>query len=286
MVLFLGTFATLMAFAPGWVGEAIRRLSGVHPAALAEQGGLWGRLGSMASFIAFTLLLSLTLVEAFCRYVDRRRLQALGWSPRGQRAEIAGGVLLGCGILLTGFLLLLAGGQVHVVSAVFHPAVLGAYFGITLLVALQEELVFRGYVLRNLMDSFPPRQALALSALVFVLVHVSGRSLDPVLLLNAFLGGLLLGMRYVVTLNLWFAVALHLSWNFVEGPVLGFGVSGLPVTGLLALNLEGDPRWTGGRAGLEGSLLLVPVLVAALAGMAVWARRGVPSTPLGTRDGG
>ncbi len=271
--LFLGTFAVLLSRAAGWAGWGFERLSGVRLEALGRDGSLEGRLVAMASFIGFTLCFSLVLAAAFCRIVDRRGLRSLGWTLRGQGKEIVGGLLTGSGILLTAFALLLAADHVDVVEVRVRPGVLGAYLVITLFVALQEELVFRGYVLRNLLDSFPPLVALPLSAGLFLLIHVSGAGADPVMLANALLGGLLLGMRYVFTLNLWFAVALHCSWNFVEGPVLGFGVSGLPVVGVLGLELKGGSRWTGGGAGLEGSMLLTGLLAAAVVTVGMHARR-------------
>ncbi len=268
-VLFLATFTALFSVAPSWVGNAIQWLWRVHPGALGRDGDLWGQLAGMASFIAFGLAFSVALVYAFCRIVDRRSFRSLGWTLRGQARELLGGLALGAGILVGAFLVLLAGDQVEIRAVRLQPAVLAVYFVITLLVALQEELVFRGYVLRNLMDSFPRYGALGASAGLFALIHVSGAAPD-LSVLTAFLGGMLLGVRYIVTLNLWFAVALHLSWNFVEGPLLGFGVSGLPVEGVLDLGLKGESRWTGGAAGLEGSVLLVGVLVVVLVVAAVW----------------
>jgi membrane protease YdiL (CAAX protease family) len=285
-VLFLGVFVALFGSVQELAGRGIEALSGTHPADLGRDGSLAGRLAAMASFIGFSLCFSLALAFVFCRLIDRRRLRALGWGLRGWGPGVAGGLATGAGILLVGFLILLAAGQLRVVAVDFRAGVVAGYLLITLLVALQEELVFRGYVLRNLLDSFSWVAALPLSAGLFLLIHLSGAGADAVTLANAFLGGLLLGLRYVFTLNLWFAVALHFSWNFVEGPLLGFGVSGLPVSGVLVLELEGAPRWTGGEAGFEGSVLLTLLLAVAVAavGLHAWRqRRG--TRPVGPEAG-
>ena len=72
---------------------------------------------------------------------------------------------------------------------------------------------------------------------------------------NLFLAGLLLGINYLYTRNLWFSFFFHFSWNFFQGPILGFRVSGLVFPSLLQTETKGDLFVTGGDFGLEGSIL-------------------------------
>jgi len=74
-------------------------------------------------------------------------------------------------------------------------------------------------------------------------------------LLNLFLAGLLLGLAYVRTRSLALSMGLHLAWNWTQGTLLGFQVSGTASQGLFRPVLQGRPDWlTGGAFGLEGSL--------------------------------
>ena len=58
---------------------------------------------------------------------------------------------------------------------------------------------------------------------------------------------------------------MHLFANFVQGSILGFGVSGGVEQGVLVPHLNGPTWWTGGAFGLEASLPgLVCVLAACL----------------------
>jgi membrane protease YdiL (CAAX protease family) len=97
--------------------------------------------------------------------------------------------------------------------------------------------------------------ALVISSALFSLFHAANANVGVVALLNIFVAGFLLGINYVYTRNIWFAVCLHFSWNFFQGPVLGYEVSGLDLPSLLQQTLKGPGLLTGGEFGFEGSLI-------------------------------
>jgi len=88
--------------------------------------------------------------------------------------------------------------------------------------------------------------------------------IHPLAFANLFLAGLLLGINYIYSRNLWFSFLFHLSWNFFQGPILGFRVSGLSLPPLLVAEPKGDLFITGGEFGLEGSILITIVSVITL----------------------
>jgi hypothetical protein len=79
-------------------------------------------------------------------------------------------------------------------------------------------------------------------------------------------------------------LALAATWvmaRLERRPLRSYGyLYGAPQSGtvdpwrLIATHPTGDPLWSGGSAGPEGSLLLLPLLVALAVGMAFWWRRG------------
>ncbi|HEX4850555.1 MAG TPA: CPBP family intramembrane glutamic endopeptidase, partial [Puia sp.] len=83
-------------------------------------------------------------------------------------------------------------------------------------------------------------------------------------LINIFLAGILLGMNYIFTRNLWFAFLLHFAWNFFEGPILGYKISGINLPTLLQMDLKGDLLLTGGEFGFEGSVINTGLTVIAI----------------------
>ncbi len=86
-------------------------------------------------------------------------------------------------------------------------------------------------------------------------------NLLPHRVLKVFIGGLMLGINYIYTKNLWFGIFLHFGWNFFMGSVLGYEVSGINLQPLLTQNVTGPNLWTGGAFGFEGSVLSMVVNV-------------------------
>ncbi len=112
-------------------------------------------------------------------------------------------------------------------------------------------MVFRGYILNNLMESMNKWAALGVSAGLFTMAHGSNPGISFIAVINLALAGLLLGVNYIYTRNIWFGICFHFSWNFLQGPVLGYQVSGLPLQSVLQPSLQG-PWWlTGGSFGIE-----------------------------------
>jgi uncharacterized protein len=124
-----------------------------------------------------------------------------------------------------------------------------------LLVAVSEELVFRGYLLHNLLQSTNKWVALLISSALFAGIHLGNPDVGILPIIEIFVGGLMLGINYIFTRNLWFGIALHFAWNFFQGPVFGFDVSGVPLPSLMQQDVNGPTWLTGGAFGLEGSVL-------------------------------
>ena len=132
-----------------------------------------------------------------------------------------------------------------------------------LIVAFYEEVVFRGYILNNLLASVNKWLALLITAILFALAHSANPDFSIIPAINIFLAGILLGINYIYTKNLWFAIMLHFSWNFFQGPILGYKVSGLNMQSLLERELQGNVFFTGGNFGFEGSILATLLYTAA-----------------------
>ena len=78
------------------------------------------------------------------------------------------------------------------------------YLAICIFAPLVEEVVFRGAILRTLLDSFRPAVAIIASALVFAIVHLNWAQMP-----HAFLMGLLLGWMYWRTGSIIPGILLH-----------------------------------------------------------------------------
>jgi len=130
------------------------------------------------------------------------------------------------------------------------------------LVGWQEELLSRGYWLQNLEAGLRLPGALVVSSILFALGHLLNPNVSVMAILGLTMAGLFLAYGYLTTRQLWLPIGLHIGWNFFEGPVFGFPVSGL--TGffsLLGVQRSGPELVTGGTFGPEAGLLQIPALL-------------------------
>jgi membrane protease YdiL (CAAX protease family) len=129
--------------------------------------------------------------------------------------------------------------------------------------ALAEELAMRGYLLTTLVDGVGAPFAVAITSVLFAILHLLNP--DPTFLSTGMvaLAGLFLAVIRLTTGSLWAAWVAHLAWNLVQAVVLHAPVSGLPLATPGYRLVDHGPVWaTGGPWGPEGGL-------AAAAGMLV-----------------
>ncbi|HEV3303784.1 MAG TPA: type II CAAX endopeptidase family protein [Planctomycetaceae bacterium] len=248
--------------------------------ALGILGALLGKTTvSTVAVIALYPVLGAGMIWLVARYIDRRRVADYGFRLNsGWWTNFSFGVVLGAA-LMTGIFLTerwecwisvtpvsttesgLAVGPAVLLSLLFY-----------LTVAWMEEFTSRGYQLRNLSEGIVgrwlgPRAAIGVSLVVtsgvFGVLHVLNPNATTVSSLNIMLAGILLALPYVLTGELAISIGLHLGWNFFQGTVYGFPVSGSqPSRRLLILEQSGPDLWTGGAFGPEGGLVgIVATLV-------------------------
>ena len=209
-------------------------------------------------------IISVLLTILCRRVIDRKSVMSLGFSWRGYLQEVYTGFFLGPILLGLGSLLLFAVKKLNWTNATFHASDFFIALVLMCMIALSEEMVFRGYILNNLMQSMNKRAAWGISAALFALAHGGNMGITSIATVNLFLGGLLLGINYIYTRNLWFGIFFHFSWNFFQGPVFGYEVSGVPLQSVLHPDLKG-PWWiTGAPFGFEGSLITTFLFIVAL----------------------
>lgn len=204
-------------------------------------------------------------------------LSLLGMSLKGRGKDLLAG--LGVAVLLyaVGFGTSLLMGTVEIASVQWIPRDLLGTLLFFLLVAVTEEVMLRGFVLGRMLSVGMNRfVALFLSSALFSAMHLFNPNFALLPFVNILLAGCLLGASFLYTRNLCFPVVLHWFWNWLQGPVLGYEVSGMDSgETLLTLRLTGSDLLTGGSFGFEGSLLCTVLLVVGtLAIIGYYERRG------------
>lgn len=194
-------------------------------------------------------------------------LAGLGRSLAIRKKDLLSGISLAIVLYAVGFGVSLLAGAVEIAGVVFNPSSLLISFVFFLLVAITEEFALRGFVLERMLQGGVNKfWALFLSATLFSLVHIANPNFDFLSFINILLAGILLGSSYIYTRNLCFPIALHWFWNWIQGPVLGYEVSGNKFCdGLLTLYLPETNLINGGAFGFEGSILCTVLMVAGTA---------------------
>ncbi|MEU3981007.1 CPBP family intramembrane glutamic endopeptidase [Streptomyces sp. NPDC026672] len=211
----------------------------------------------------------LLVYRAVMRYVARRDTPEI--ARTGARREALLGVGLGSAFVLGSTLVLTVFGG-YSFSSGGHGffAVVRSAVTVSAAAAIGEELMFRGLALQALEQQYGSRAALAITALFFGGAHLfnPGATVWSSLAI-ALEAGLLLGAAFLWRRSIWFVAGFHFAWNALE-QLLGIPVSGHTAPGLLTARLHGPDLLTGGRFGLEASL--VPVVVCVLLAVPMLAR--------------
>ena len=247
------------------------------------------------------------------RLLDRRPFADFGFHlSRGWWLDFGFGLVLAALLMTLAFLIQLAAGWVAVVGT-FETDAPGQPFLVAILapivlfimVGIQEELLIRGYQLHNLAEGLRlpwvgPRAALVaawlISSIVFGLLHGANPNATLLSTVNLVAAGLFLGLGYVLTGELAIPIGLHIAWNFVQGNVFGFPVSGSrsSQTTFIAVQEQGPDLWTGGAFGPEGGLLILPIMLFGGALIVLWVRfrygsaalaLDIPDPPTGATTG-
>jgi membrane protease YdiL (CAAX protease family) len=221
-------------------------------------------LQSFVSALATVIGTIVTILLLQKNQFDLKSFIRLGLQKISVKKELILGLLLGFLIIFMGFLTLLFTNEISIQSFDFNFTELLLNAGLFICVAISEEILCRGYMLSNLMKSYNKYVALAISAVLFSLLHIANDFISILNLFDLFIAGILLGICYIFTRRLWFAIALHFSWNFFQGTIFGFNVSGNDNYSLLQINYSNPSIWNGGGFGFEGSVLSIVFQVVAI----------------------
>ena len=218
-------------------------------------------LGLQAVLYVLTSAGVLALYGCWWRWTEKQKAKDIPMH------RLAGDTALGFGIgilffiLVTGFIALLGGYRIDGINWNWKCLIQNLFM--FLAVAVGEEVLFRGIVFRMIDDRWGTAVGLIASALIFGFVHITNSNATVwSSLAIAVEAGLLLGAAYKWSGTLWLPIGIHWSWNYFQGPIFGFAVSGNDTQSLITPVIQGSDWLTGGTFGAEAS---IPAFVLGLA---------------------
>ena len=210
-------------------------------------------------FYVVTALLALLLYTIWTNLTERRPVEEL--ALRRALPDTGKGLLTGAGFFCVVVGILALVGCYRVTGVQFDTTVQVTAFLRFLMGAVFEEILFRGIVFRLIDDRWNTVAALIISALIFGAIHFAntGATLwsSAAIAIEA---GLMLGAAYKFSRTLWLPIGIHWAWNYVQGNVFGFAVSGSNAgSHIFSPIISGPNLVTGGVFGAEASIITVGV---------------------------
>ncbi|MCK5730945.1 MAG: CPBP family intramembrane metalloprotease [Draconibacterium sp.] len=159
------------------------------------------------------------------------------------------------------FLILIFFNQIKVVSIFFDYSNFTFTFLFLLFLAAYEELFFRAYILPVLCKKVNYKIGILVNSIVFTSLHLLNFNISFIGILNIFILGLYLAYIFHYTKNILLIIVIHLTWNLSQA-FFGFNISGnmLELDFFLTIGYIGESYISGGKFGLEGSILVTVIL--------------------------
>lgn len=153
-----------------------------------QMNGLWRSVLS-STITAFVS------VWVFRKWGDRQSFFSLGFEWKGHENNAVSGGLAAVAMLGIGTLLLAFTGHLNFSGWNINAGFLLNSLLMMAVVAVEEELVFRGYILNNLMQSTNKWVALLVSAVLFAAIHLGNPGAGFLPILEIFIAGVMLGIN-------------------------------------------------------------------------------------------
>jgi membrane protease YdiL (CAAX protease family) len=127
--------------------------------------------------------------------------------------------------------------------------------------AAAEELLFHGFGFQVLLREIGTYATVLPVGILFGLLHNNNPNSSRIGLINTAGFGILFGIAFLRSHDLWLPMGLHFGWNFTL-PLFGVNLSGITIkpTGVTLLWNVGS-LWSGGDYGPEASILTSGVLL-------------------------
>ena len=217
----------------------------------------------------FSFVFILLLFIFWVKVIEKNSLSSLGFVKRNWLKYLAWGILLS---LL----------QMGVIALVYQVCGIGTFelnelslepilfilglFPFWLLQGGTEEVATRGWLLTRIAARTNLPLAIGISSSLFGILHLGNSGVTFTSLLNIVLDGVLAALLFIYTDSIWLVVAQHGTWNYVQGNLLGFQVSGTGAdASIFSFTMGSGPDWlTGGAFGAEGSIITTLVLLVSL----------------------
>ena len=206
------------------------------------------------------------------KVIEKRSFSSIGFNKNNWLKKYSLGFLIGLAMMSIIVLILFPFGYITVEKNPIQPVGISAIASVLVILfgwiiqGATEEIVTRGWLLNVLSTKYNIGVGLLISSTLFGLIHLTNPNVNYIAVINIILVGLFYGLYVIKTNDLWAVCGMHSAWNFAQGNIFGFKVSGLDVSvgSLIDLNLVGSDFVTGGIFGPEAGITATFILLASI----------------------
>ncbi|EPY2274916.1 CPBP family intramembrane glutamic endopeptidase [Clostridium sporogenes] len=213
-------------------------------------------------------LFSILVVFIWVKKREKRSIVGMGFYREGFIKKYILGFIVGIILFSLVVMVLIITGHINLVNGLNLNNIVPLMVVLPgwIIQSAAEEILVRGWLMNVLGAKYNITIGLIFSSLLFALLHFLNPNVSLVAILNLFITGILFGLYVIKTKNLWGACGLHAAWNFFQGNIFGFEVSGIKtgVGSLMKLKLVGSDLFTGGSFGPEAGIACTIVLSVAI----------------------
>lgn len=229
-------------------------------------------IGNNQNLNTFQILITLyafitifPLIYLYITKIEHRNLRSIGIVKENMFQFVLKGAAIG-------FILFLAVVIIGVVLGQYRFKGLGSssiFLAIIFLIGFTiqsfgEELVCRGWIMTYFSRKHSVLLGILISNIIFVVSHIGNSGINVIAMINIFLIGTVFAVMFWKFDNLWICGAAHALWNFSQGILFGFNVSGMNTPKILEFSQVSHNAINGGLFGPESSLIATAVILIAL----------------------
>ncbi len=220
-----------------------------------------GIVNTVAMFLQ-ELIFIITPIIAW-KLIMKRKLSDMGFPAlKSHSAEFMIGLAIGIVSISAVFAALVLTGEAKVET--WTPRFVSSqlvYVFVFISVGFAEEIFGRGYIMSVLRQTKSKPVIIIVSAVIFALLHAGNPGVGPLPYINLALFGVFTAYIYIRSGNIWMCIGYHITWNYFQGYVFGFKVSGTNSQGMLTTAFPKDSILNGGAFGPEGGLFVTVIIL-------------------------
>ena len=213
---------------------------------------------SLGMGFGLTSLIIFTIVK----WREKRPLTALGFLKKDALKNYSIGFCIGILMMGSTCLIIMVFGGLKLnynaanTGMAFLPTILFTLIGWTIQ-GSTEEILTRGWMLPQLTERYNFLFSTLVTSIFFMALHLGNNSMSVMPIINLILFAVFAALYAAYTGNIWGICGFHVSWNWMQGNLLGIEVSGSNVPGgsLVSLQAQGNELVSGGSFGVEGSII-------------------------------